>query len=675
MSEFQPQTLMAAAFHRKRGIQQPRVAPRAAGRKAPRVTLRLVFRPLSAFVSLAALVFLTQGCGRNPMAAHRLIVMGVDGMDPGFLERHWDALPHLAALARQGSFSRLATTIPPQSPVAWSTFITGMDPGGHGVFDFVHRNPATMGPFSSMAQTEDPAHTLSIGPYMLPLMAGHVRLLRQGMAFWQLLEDRGVPATIIHIPNNFPPLDSKARTLAGMGTPDLQGTFGTFAFYTNDSLELTHEVPGGRIVKVRCEGGHVVIPIEGPPDTLRRDRAQTSVELTVDIDPREPAARFHLGDTLLVLNEREWSGWIRAEFPLIPGFKSAHGMFRIYVKQLHPVFQLYVSAVNIDPFTPDLPISTPGSYSRQLAQAIGPFYTQGIAEDTAVYRAGYFNLQEFLEQSRLVEEDQFALLRHTFEEFHSGLFFFYFSTLDQNSHMLWGKHENELLKSYQAVDRAIGWVAARAGSATILVMSDHGFTRFDRAVHLNTWLRSQGFLTLDEPAATSSGEGFAHVDWSKTQAYAMGLNGLYVNLRGREKHGSVSDGAPRAELLREISKRLLALRDPRDGAAVVDAVYDPRKVFHGHDLAFAPDLIVGYAPGFRGSWQTALGAVPETILEDNQDAWIGDHCIDPARVPGSLIANRPIRLKDPGLADVTVTILREFGIDPRPEMLGRPILR
>lgn len=596
-------------------------------------------------------------------------------MDPGFLERHWDALPNLAAMRRQGDFRRLGTTIPPQSPVAWSTFITGMDPGGHGVFDFVHRNPANMQPFSSMAETEEPAYNLSLGPYRLPLSSGHVRLLRRGTAFWQLLDERGVPATIIHIPNNFPPLKSRAKTLAGMGTPDLQGTFGTFTFYTDDTLELTHEVSGGRVVKVRCQDGRVVVPIAGPPNTLRRDRAPTSVELVVDVDPQQPAGRFRIGDNLFLLNEGEWSGWIRADFVLIPGFKSVRGMFRVYAKQYHPVFQLYVSPVNLDPAAPELPLSTPDSYSRQMAQAIGPFYTQGIAEDTAVYRAGYFDLQEYLAQSRLVAEEQFAMLRHALAEFQTGLLFFYFSTVDQNSHMLWGKHEDELLRSYQLVDRAIGWVAARAGSATMVVMSDHGFARFDRAVHLNTWLRSEGFLCLDDPAATAAGDGFAHVDWSKTQAYAMGLNGLYVNLRGREKNGTVADGPARAEVLRRISERLLALRDPRDGATVVDAVYEPRQVFHGQALEFAPDLIIGYAAGFRASWQTALGATPEPILEDNRDAWIGDHCIDPRLVPGTLLANRPIRVRDPNLADLTVTILSEFGIPPDGEMQGRPVFR
>jgi predicted AlkP superfamily phosphohydrolase/phosphomutase len=631
-------------------------------------------RRISVIQTFAALLLLLQGCARVPAVERRLIVLGVDGMDPGFLERHWDALPHLAALRQQGGFRRLATTIPPQSPVAWSTFITGMDPGGHGVFDFVHRDPATLQPFSSMAETVESTRSLPIGPYRLPLSAGQVKLLRHGTAFWQLLADRGIPSTVIHIPNNFPPFKSKARSLAGMGTPDLQGGFGTFTIFTDDPLELTHEVAGGRVVKVRRQEGRVVLAIPGPHNTLRNDRAPTSVNLIVNVDPKAPAARFQSGDEQFILNEREWSGWIRAEFPLIPGVKSARGMYRIYAKQFHPLLQIYISPVNLDPAAPELPISTPASYSRELAQAIGPFYTQGIAEDTAVYRAGYFDLAEYMAQSGLVEEEQFAMLRRTFTEFKTGLFFFYFSTLDQNSHMLWGKHEDELLKSYQLVDREIGWVMERAGSTTILVLSDHGFARFDRALHLNTWLKSEGFLALDNPAAAEAGEGLAHVDWPKTQAYAMGLNGLYVNLRGREKYGSVADGPHRAELLRRISERLLALRDPHDGAAVVSAVYEPRQVFHGHALEFAPDLIVGYAPGYRGSWQTALGATPPTILEDNRDAWIGDHCIDALAVPGALLSNRPIRQSGPTLADLTVTILHEFGVPPRPEMQGRPVL-
>jgi len=630
-------------------------------------------RALWAVALVLAALLVPAGCRHSASGSYGLIVLGVDGMDPGFLESHWDALPNLAELRRQGGFRRLGTTIPPQSPVAWSTFITGQDPGGHGIFDFVHRNPINMQPFSSFAATDEPAHNIAIGPYTLPLTPGRVRLLRRGTAFWQLLEDRGVAATVIRVPNNFPPTKSKAQTLAGMGTPDLGGTFGTFSFYTDDPEERSHAVPGGRVVKVRRQDGRVIVPVTGPPNTLRKDRAPPSVKLVVDIDPDEPAARFRLGDIQFILNEHEWSGWIRAKFPLIRGLESARGMFRIYAKQYHPVFQLYVSAVNLDPADPELPLSTPASYSSQLAGQIGPFYTQGIAEDTAIYRQGYFDLQEYLAQSRMVAQEQSHMLRQAFQNVRSGFLFVYLSTVDQNSHVLWGKHEDELLETYRAIDQDIGWVMAHAGTALILVMSDHGFTRFDRAFDVNTWLRSEGFLKLDDPALSAADEGFAHVDWASTRAYAMGLNGLYVNLRGREKQGIVPDGAERAELLRRISERLLAFRDPRDNAAVVDGVYEPREVFRGRATEYAPDLIIGYARGFRGSWQTALGATPENILEDNLDPWIGDHCVDPREVPGVLLANRPLRLSDPSLADVTVTILKAFGVSPSPEMQGRSV--
>jgi predicted AlkP superfamily phosphohydrolase/phosphomutase len=632
-----------------------------------------MIRPIACVLALVTLVCLAPGCKRDRSAGKRLIVLGVDGMDPGFLERHQDALPNLAALRQRGGFRRLATTIPPQSPVAWSTFITGLDPGGHGVFDFVHRNPSNLQPFSSMAETVEPAHNLSIGPYRLPLSPGHVRLLRQGTPFWQLLDDAGIPATIIHIPNNFPPSESGAVSLAGMGTPDLPGDFGTFTFFTDDPEELARDVSGGRVVPVRRDQrGHVALPVPGPANTLRKDRASTSVELTVDIDPQSPAARFRLGDEVFMLNEHEWSGWIHADFALIRHLKSVRGMFRVYAQQFHPALRVYVSPVNIDPVAPALPLSNPSSYSRRLAEAIGPYYTQGIAEDTAIYRSGLFNLKEYRTQSGLVADEQIAMLRRVLAEYHSGLLFFYFSTLDQDSHMLWGKHEAELLASYKRVDDAVGLVAERAGPATLIVMSDHGFTSFNRAFHLNTWLRNEGFLELEDRDAPSAAEGFAGVAWRKTQAYAIGLNGLYVNLAGREKNGIVAGEAARAEVLRQITERLLALRDPTNGAVVVDAVYEPRKVF-AKVTELAPDLIVGYAPGYRGSWQTALGAVPERILEDNTDAWIGDHCVDPRAVPGVLLANRTIRLNDPGLADLTVTILREFGVKPTPEMLGRPV--
>ena len=608
------------------------------------------------------------GCtSRSQANGLRVIVLGIDGMDPQFVQQHWSSLPNLDRFRRDGDFKPLQTTTPPQSPVAWSTFITGMDPDGHGIYDFVHRDPATYLPFSSMTRTEEPKHTFSLGPYLFPLSKGRVIALRRGKAFWQLLAEHNIPVAMIRMPTNYPPIESAGKAIAGMGVPDLRGTFGTFAFYTDDPEEISRSVSGGRIVKVPMFQNHVVLQVEGPANSLRKDHRMSSADLTVDVDPEEAAARLAVGDSLAVVRQGEWSGWLHTEFPLIPGLASATGMFRVYAKQLHPRFELYVSPVNIDPEVPELPISAPANYSREIAHDTGSFYTQGIAEDTAAMRQGVFSLADYIAQSRLVFDDEKKLLQYSLAKFHEGLLFVYFSSIDQNSHMLWGKHEPELLQTYRAVDAVVGEVLADARGANVIVMSDHGFTSFDRGVNLNTWLSKNGYLTL-EGGPSADEEPFARVDWSKTQAYALGLNGLYLNLAGRERQGIVATGASSQALLRKIGDELLAFRDPADGKTVIEAVHAPTR----SDVA--PDLIVGYARGYRASWQTALGAAPEALVEDNRDAWIGDHCINAADVPGVLFSNRKVRVDDPRLKDVTVSILGMFGISAAPGMSGRKIL-
>jgi predicted AlkP superfamily phosphohydrolase/phosphomutase len=585
-------------------------------------------------------------------------------MDPGFLERHWKELPSLARLRDTGGFRRLKTTTPPQSPVAWSTFITGLDPTAHGIFDFVHRDPKTMQPFSSMSRTEEPRFKLPLGPYVLPLSSARVETFRKGQAFWQILDARHIPVTVQHMPTNFPPVEA-GEALAGMGTPDLRGTLGTFTYFTDDPEELARDVPGGRIVKVRGENGRFILPLEGPPNSLRKVSGFVAIDLTVDVDSEHNAARLSLANPVAVLQQGEWSDWLRVDFPLLGWLAGAHGMFRVYVKELHPRLEIYVTPVNVDPLSPDLPISAPTSYSRDVARATGPFYTQGIAEDTSAFRQGVFTMQEFERQSGLVASDELKLLRYSLSHFREGLLFFYFSSIDQNSHMLWGKHEPELLEVYRAVDGAIGETMNRFPDADIIVMSDHGFNSFDRSVNLNTWLWQQGFLALRGPPSGDD-EMFANVDWSKTQAYALGLNGLYLNIAGREKNGILHSGAESKAVMKKLAEELLQFRDPENGRQVVEVVSPTH-------AELGPDMIVGYARTYRGSWQTALGSAPTSVIEDNTDAWIGDHCINPDGVPGVLLSNRALHAANPGLKDITVTILGLFGASPGTGMTGRSV--
>jgi predicted AlkP superfamily phosphohydrolase/phosphomutase len=631
-----------------------------------------VSRTAAITVALLSTLFLA-GCANHTTiaASKRLIVLGIDGMDPAFLERHWDVLPNLSRLSRQGDFQRLATTVPPQSPVAWSTVATGLDPGGHGLFDFVHRDPATREPITSMAEVTDPKTTIHIGPYVIPLSSGTVENMRAGRTFWQVLQDHGIPATVIRIPANWPPAECEQESLSGMGTDALDGSFGEFSFFTDDPAEKRNEVTGGHVFQVRAQNGRITLHIEGPPNTLRKDRAVSAIELPVHADPTANVARFDAPEEQFVLRQGEWSDFQRADFPLIPGLKSVSGIFRIYLQQVHPYFRIYVSPVNIDPGEPALPISTPDKYSAILAGKLGPFYTQSIAEETSAYRAGIFSKDEFLVQSNKVLDDSLRMFHYTLSQFTSGLLFYYFSSVDQNSHMLWGKYEDDLLGIYKKVDGAVGDAMAQPNT-DLMILSDHGFARFNRAVHMNTWLMQQGFLTLDDPTKTGNDPEFPHVDWDKTQAYALGLNGLYVNLYGRENDGSVSP-ADKQEVLDNIASKLLEFRDPQTGEHVVDKVYFSEKTYKGHNLKHAPDIIVGFRRGYRASWQTALGAIPPVTIEDNTQAWIGDHCMAADEVPGVLLSNRKFRRTNPQMYDVPVTILAHFGVAPISGMLGQSV--
>ncbi len=458
-----------------------------------------------------------------------------------------------------------------------------------------------------------------------------------------------------------------------MGTPDLRGTFGTFSYYTDDPVEAARDVSGGRIIPVRLEDNCAAIIIEGPENTLRKDHARSTATMIVRRDPTQPAALFEIGGDRFILRQGEWSGWIHMRFPIVPGIKSAAGMVRIFARQLQPGFGLYVSPVNLDPAAPELPISTPSSYSRELAAAVGPFYTQGIAEDTAAFRQHVLDRAEYRRQSGEVATEQFAMLEHELDRFRSGLLFIHFLGIDQDSHVLWGKYDDELLATYRRVDTEVGRVMRRADGALLLVISDHGFARFDRAVNLNTWLMREGFLVLDSPDVRSTSGVFSHIDWSRTRAYAVGLNGIYLNLRNREKNGIVNPGEEATDTVNEIRRKLLALRDGANGKALARAVYRARDVYSGEALPSAPDLVVGWSAGYRTSWESALAAISSEMIVDNFDEWRGDHCIAADLVPGVLFSSRAVRLPNPRLEDLTTTLLAEFGLKPGPGMTGRDL--
>jgi predicted AlkP superfamily phosphohydrolase/phosphomutase len=409
----------------------------------------------------------------------------------------------------------------------------------------------------------------------------------------------------------------------------------------------------------------------------------------VAIDPLEAVGRIAVEGQEFVLREGEWSDWVRVEFQLIPFFGNVKGMCRFYLKQAHPRFQLYVSPINIDPADPALPISTPPKYSRMLAEEVGEFYTQGIAEDTKALSAGVLDDKEYLQQARTVLAEHRQIFDKEFPEFNQGVFFFYFSSLDLNSHMMWrlmdpkhpeydasqaDQNRSAIAEFYQQIDQVLGEVLPKLDDhTTLLVLSDHGFAPYYRSFNLNTWLLKNGYIKLKKAGDDDSNEPLANVDWSGTRAYGLGLNGLYINMRGRDRDGIVAAGVEANALIQEIKTKLLQESDPQTGLPVITRVDVASEVYHGPYAHLGPDLLVGYNRGYRAGWKTILGAFPPDVLEDNTNPWSGDHCMDYTLVPGVLLSNRKIVAGTPALTDVAPTILSEFGITQPKDMMGRPV--
>ncbi len=643
---------------------------------------------LAGLAALLLVGVLLGSCGGGPPSngtGLRMIVLGFDGMDYGLTQQLMDAgrMPNFARLVAQGgTFKPLGTAVPPLSPAAWSDFITGMDAGGHGIFDFMHRDPQTYVPVFAMSRVTSGKPTPLFAGWQIP-GAGEAELLRRGTPFWQVLTAAGIPTSILRMPVNFPPTGKADHELAGMGTPDILGGYGTFSFYTSELFAASKsEVTGGKVHEVWAEDGVLTGKLYGPPHPFRTEKEELTVDFTAYIDPDEPRILLVVGEEERVLEVGEWSDWVPLEFALIPT-QTLHGMCRFYLKSLTPEFQLYASPINFDPLQPDIPLSFPEDYAAELAEMLGSrYYTQTMPEDTKAFEHEVLSADEFLAQARIVNDELVQQYRAVLARFDRGLLFYYIGNLDQVSHMLWQtmdpghpnyKAERDLPlapvipKLYEQVDALIGETAAHLDENTrLVVMSDHGFASWRRAFHLNTWLEKNGYLTLRGPYMEDDPGLFVNVDWSRTRAYAVGFNGLYINLKGREKNGIV-DPAEQDALIREIGAKLLATLDPLTGQPAVTRIYPCREYFRFKtELAVGPDLIVGYAKGTRGSSESALGEVGPDVLTNNTDQWGGDHLMDHEAVPGVLLTSRPLKRDASRLQDLAAALLAEFGVEGFP---------
>jgi predicted AlkP superfamily phosphohydrolase/phosphomutase len=645
----------------------------------------------SAAVGLGGARFTPRAFGRT-RSTTKMIVLGLDGLDP-VLTRRWideGRLPAFAKLLRQGDFRPLGTSLPPQTPVAWSNFITGMDPGGHGIFDFFNRDPKTYVPVFSATETSGAAKSIRLGKTVIPLSGGQVRNLRKGPAFWQLLEEAGIPSTVFKMPSNYPPVASKQRTLAGMNTPDLKGSYGIFSYYTNEAKAVVQEAGGGgRVHDVFVVGNRVESELPGPVNTFKADAPEAAIPFQVFIDPDNAAAKIVIQDQEFVLKEREWSRWIHVRFSLIPT-QSVHGICLFYLKEIRPKFKLYISPIHMDPARPALPISTPESYARELERRFGPYFTKGLPADTSALDNGILDEEEFLQLDNLVYEESMAMLEYELGRFDDGLLFFYFSNADQRQHMFWrltdpghpaydeklaARFGDVIARTYGEMDRALDLALRKADKDTVvLVLSDHGFNTFRRGFNLNTWLLQQGYHRLKRPWKQEESAYFDNTDWAKTRAYGMGLNSLYINEKGREGEGTVAAGPDKDNLVREIAAKLEALTDPKTGEHPVLKAFVAKDTYRGRNLELAPDIVLGFNRGYRISWQSPLGGFPKDVIQDNTQKWSGDHMSAPDVLPGIAFSNRKFTAEAPALHDLTASVLGAFGVEKPKDMIGRDVL-
>ncbi|MEW5996256.1 MAG: alkaline phosphatase family protein [Candidatus Micrarchaeota archaeon] len=618
-----------------------------------------------------------------PPAEKSIIILGFDGMDADLAEKWMDEgrLPNLARLRAQGTYSRLQTTTPADTPVAWTTVATGLNPGKHNVFDFLDRDPETYMPRMALIKREE-----------VEGQKPRVYNMKDGIPIWKTISDEGGWSTIINFPVTFPAEDFRGKMISGLGTPDLRGTWGTFTVYEEDLSGGEETEMGGNIVPVSFEGDEAQTLLYGPKEyrtnmSIRRDG--NSILLS-------------FGGKEYEMREGEWSGWADIQFEVNPLIKIK-GISRFYLMKANPL-SLYLMPVSMDPRDPFFRISTPEGYSNEIAQESGLYKTVGWADDTWALNDGATTEAIFLQDAYRTLEFKEKLVLEEIEK-KPGLLIVDFYQTDTIQHTFYrymdeqnpaypsipeeerARYRDEILRIYQRMDEMVGKVMEKADEdTTVIVMSDHGFNPFRKAVNLNTWLVENGYMKKKPGANTQYYQlnnlfGERGLFWNdvllnESRAYSMGLGNIYINLKGREAQGIVEPEDYEA-VRDEIISRLRNLRDPQTGQKVIAKVQKREELYSGPYVNNSADLIISFNPGYRVSWQTTLGGVPPEVVEPNLKKWSGDHStLDPAQTEGVFFVNRVIELdREPTLQDINPTIRDLLNLPQNDSLDGHSLLR
>ncbi len=686
---------------------------------------------ISVLLFLSAPLLLT-ACGTQPAgkplrrARQRVFVLGFDGMDPTLARRWMDEgkLPNLKRLSEQGTFAKLETTQPSESPVAWASFATGVNPGKHNIYDFIVRDFQTYMPDLAGVKKEPPVFKWGLFPVKRPRATS----TRGGTSFWTQAGADGIRSIVLTVPMTWPTEDvAHGDLLGGLPVPDIRGTIGTFNYWATDlsSFEEGSTEMGGFLKRLLFDGGVAHPLLKGPDNPVLKQEEQelrarkkegalsdkesqrleeiaankaVDVPFSVRWSEGSGHAEIELQGTRLDLKAGEWSAWVPVTFKF-NALVKAHGMTQLHVITADRELQIYASPVNLDPRDPPIPISAPPGFSGKLADQIGLYRTIGWAEATWPLNEGRLDESDFMYDANRAMDDRGRIFFKYPEPGHWDLFVAAIETTDRVSHMMWrlidprhpmydaalaGKHGDSIEKVYRRADDLVGRIQARLPAGTaFFVMSDHGFHSFRRGVNLNTWLVQNGYMDFHGQEGQKKGLGdlfgrgkfFEGVDWTRTRAYALGLGQIYFNLRGREAQGVVSAGAEYTALQDEIAAKLVRLKDPETGEPILRAVYKRDDIYKGDYIQNAPDLQVGFNDGYRVGWQDTLGQITRTVVENNNRKWSGDHCATATEISGGVFfSNRSIGTTSPHIMDLSPTILKLLEAPLPADLDGKPLL-
>ncbi|HEV7919995.1 MAG TPA: alkaline phosphatase family protein [Thermoanaerobaculia bacterium] len=499
-----------------------------------------------------------------PLAAsppQKVIVLGFDGVDARYTEQWMNEgkLPNLARLRAAGTFRPLRPTVPAQTPVSWSTFSTGIDPGRTGIFDFLRRDPKTYLPvFAAFDETKEPfllgEKNRWVGAAAIFLLIGLIALLfkrtgrvavlvvaivaaggvffavrkylpttrpgvinrRQGTPFWEVAASAGKKATVVHVPVTFPATDfHDGQLLSGLGVPDASGRVGK-PFYFTSELEMHRSGSNEfsiEVVQLEDNRGVINTKIQGPPNKLFGDPPYISIPMTITVANDRNSIQIEVSGQKLNLKAGEWTGWVNFEFPFNPLIKL-HGISRFHLISSQPEVRLYLSPINFDPrrLPPGFRISTPAKWAPEVAKQLGLYKTIGWQIDTWAISEGFANEEMFWDDMNWTVTQNRKMFG-SFLASDKDLTVQCFEFPDRVGHVFWRlmdpKHPaydaalaqkwgDALLRSYQLMDSIVGdaMKAADEHNAALIVLSDHGFASFRKSVNYNTWLVMNGYMTL-----------------------------------------------------------------------------------------------------------------------------------------------------------------------------------